>query len=82
LQDGQLDVCVFKDMNILALARYARGVLFNGAHVNFSDVHYFKAKKVRIESSERVPVEVDGELLGELPCDFTVQRRKLKVLVP
>jgi YegS/Rv2252/BmrU family lipid kinase len=82
MQDGLLDVCVFKETSYLALARYARGVLFGSDHVNFPDVHYFKSKHVRVESDERVPVEVDGELLGQLPCDFSVQRRKLRVLVP
>lgn len=81
IEDGLLDVCVFQQMNYLALVRYMRGVLF-GSHVRFTDVKYFKARHLRVESEEKVPVEVDGELLGHLPCEFSVSPRKLKVIVP
>jgi diacylglycerol kinase (ATP) len=80
--DGLLDVCVFKDVNYIALARYARGILFWGAHRRFTDVKYFKTKHVRVESEEVVPFEVDGELSGHVPVDIRISRRKLKVLVP
>jgi diacylglycerol kinase family enzyme len=82
LEDGLLDVCVFKQVNYLALMRYARGILFGGAHRNFSDVKYFQARRVRVESDDKVPTEVDGELSGHVPVVFTVGRKKLRVLVP
>lgn len=83
LSDGQLDVCVFKYMSYLHLARYFRGVLF-GSHTRFSDVTYFKTKKLRITAPQasHVPVEVDGELSGHLPVEFRIRKRKLKVRVP
>lgn len=81
LDDGLLDVCVFQQMNYIALMRYFRGVLF-GVHTKFTDVKYFKARSLRVESDETVPVEVDGELHGQLPCEFKVARRKLRVIVP
>jgi YegS/Rv2252/BmrU family lipid kinase len=79
--DGLLDVCLFKYMNYLHLMRYLRGILF-GAHTKFSDVRYFKSRSIRVEADEPVPVEVDGELYGHLPCEFTVARRRLHVIVP
>jgi len=81
LQDGFLDICVFKQMNYLALMRYFRGALF-GSLSKFSDVHYFKARKLRVEADRDVPLEADGELAGHAPVDFVVRRRKLKVIVP
>ncbi len=81
LEDGLLDVCVFQQMNYIALMRYFRGVLF-GVHTKFTDVKYFKTRALRVESEGPVPIEVDGELHGHLPCDFKVSRKKLRVIVP
>ena len=81
MQDGLLDVCVFKHMNYLALMRYFRGTIF-GSLSTFSDVHYFKTRSLRVEANRHVPLEADGELAGHAPVDFSVRRRKLRVLVP
>ena len=80
-QDGLLDICVFKHRNYLALMRYFRGAVF-GSLSKFSDVHYFKAGKLVVKANVPVPLEVDGELVGSAPVEFTLRRRKLKVLVP
>jgi YegS/Rv2252/BmrU family lipid kinase len=81
LQDGLLDICVFKHMNYVALIRYFRGALF-GSLSKFSDVDYFKARHLIVESNRHVPLEADGEVAGHTPVEFTVRRRKLRVLVP
>jgi YegS/Rv2252/BmrU family lipid kinase len=80
-QDGLLDICVFKHMNYLALMRYFRGALF-GSLSKFSDVHYFKARDLLVKADRPVPFEADGELAGHAPVEFSVRRRKLRVLVP
>ena len=81
LQDGLLDICVFKHMNYLALMRYFRGAVF-GSLSKFSDVHYFKARDLMVKADRHVPFEADGELVGHAPVEFSVRRRKLRVLVP
>jgi diacylglycerol kinase (ATP) len=81
MQDGLLDVCVFRHMNYLHLVRYFRGMLF-GSLASFSDVDYFKARSLRVEANRHVPLEADGELVGHAPVEFIVRRRKLRVLVP
>jgi diacylglycerol kinase (ATP) len=81
MQDGLLDVYVFRYMNYLALMRYFRGTLF-GSLASFSDVDYFKAKSLSVEANRQVPLEADGELVGHSPVEFFVRRRKLRVLVP
>ncbi len=81
LQDGLLDVCVFKNMNYVALMRYVRGLVF-GSLTKFSDVHYFKARHLIVKADRHVPLEADGEIAGHAPVEFSVRRRKLKVLVP
>ena len=81
MQDGLLDVYVFRHMNYLALMRYFRGALF-GSLAKFTDVDYFKARSLRVEANRHVPLEADGELVGHAPVEFSVKRRKLRVLVP
>lgn len=81
LQDGLLDICVFKHMNYLALMRYFRGALF-GSISKFSDVHYFKARDLLVKADRHVPFEADGELAGHAPVEFSIKRKKLRVLVP
>ena len=81
LDDGLLDVCVFQQQTPLAMARYFQGIL-TGSHMKFDDVRYFQTPRVEIEADEKVPIEVDGELLGNLPCEFKIEPRQLRVLAP
>ena len=81
MQDGLLDICVFKHMNYLALMRYLRGLVF-GSLTKFTDVDYFKASHLVVKSDRLVPLEADGEVAGHSPVEFTVRRKKLRVLVP
>jgi YegS/Rv2252/BmrU family lipid kinase len=81
IADGKLDVCVFKKMSHIDIFRYLQGILA-GTHTTFRDVEYFQTKSLRVDSEDPVPVEVDGELYGHVPVDFSVEPRALRVLVP
>jgi diacylglycerol kinase (ATP) len=45
-------------------------------------VRYDRAKRVRIEAEQPLPVQVDGEVIGNLPMTFTIVPRALTVIVP
>ena len=81
LQDGFLDVCVFKSTDYVSIIRYLRGALF-GSLSKFSDVFYFKTKNLTVESDRDVPLEVDGEVVGRSPVKFAIKPGKLRVLAP
>ncbi|MDB6173808.1 MAG: Diacylglycerol kinase catalytic region [Chthoniobacteraceae bacterium] len=81
IDDGKLDVLIFKNLGYLDLARYIATIIM-GRHTDLSDVTYFQTSHVRVSSDEEVPVEVDGEVVGRLPVDFRISSRKLRVLVP
>lgn len=81
IDDGLLDVIVCKNMSLIDLIRYLHGGLF-GTHIDLPDVDYFQARNVAVSSAEQVPVEVDGEVIGNLPVTFRFSKRKLHVLVP
>ena len=81
LDDGLLDVIILKNVGHLDLIRYLQGVLF-GTHVGMNDVEYFQTENLTITSNEEVPVEVDGEVIGNVPVTFECGRQKLRVLIP
>jgi diacylglycerol kinase (ATP) len=78
--DGKLDVLVFKNLGYLDIARYVGGVLI-GHHTDLADVEYFQASELRVTSDEPVPVELDGELFGDVPVTFRMCAR-LRVCAP
>jgi len=81
VDDGLLDVVIFKNQSPWDVVRYVQAVLF-GNHPALSDVEYFQTRSVRVEGAEGVPYELDGELAGVLPCEFAFAASKLRVRVP
>lgn len=80
IDDGKLDVLIFKNLGYLDIARYLGGIMM-GTHPELVDVEYFQTKKLIVRSAEEVPVEADGELVGKLPVTFRISSRKLRVIV-
>jgi len=79
--DGLLDVLVFKNQSHWDVVRYFQAVAF-GSHDGLPDVEYFQTRAMTVRSEARVPVELDGELAGELPCRFEISPHKFSVLAP
>lgn len=83
LRDGLLEVCVFPRADWLGLARCGLPLLVNG-RVPEGAVRRFRAREVRLECGgvETAGFEVDGEWAGRTPVTFSVEPRRLRVLVP
>ena len=81
IDDGLLDVLVFKNLSHMDIARYLGHVLMR-RHTSLEDVEYFQTRKVMVRSEEAVPVEVDGEVMAELPVTFRIASKKLRVWTP
>ena len=78
--DGMLDLSLVKPIHfwhILFRLRY----LYNGGIYRIGHVLHARGRKVRIESSPEVSLEVDGELLGETPLEFSVLSKAIRVVV-
>jgi len=50
--------------------------------IRVPEIEYFQTSRLRVESDQSVPVEVDGELIGNCPVDFSLHEQSLRVLVP
>lgn len=80
VDDGLLDVLIFKNIGYLDIAKYLAGILI-GRHTGMDGVEYFQVAEATVRSGQEVPVEVDGELSGVLPVTFRVAGR-LQLCVP
>ena len=81
IDDGLLDVIVFKSLGYLEIIKYLQDVVFS-SEIRVPEIEYFQTRRLRVESQQSVPVELDGEVVGNCPVEFDVQERSLRVLVP
>ena len=78
--DGLLDITMIKPLHWWhVLFRIRR--LFNGTIYSIGHVLYAQGGRIRIESTPEAPLEVDGELLGATPIEFSVRHREVRVIV-
>ena len=80
LYDNLLDVVVIGDVGKFELLK-ALPTIYNGTHVTHPKVSMGKAAYIAVESSERILVHADGELLGEGPASFWLMPAALNIVV-
>ena len=81
IDDGLLDVVVFKRLGYLEIIKYLQNVVFS-SDINVPEIEYFQTRQLRITSEQDVPLELDGELAGNCPVDFQIRGKALRVLTP
>jgi diacylglycerol kinase (ATP) len=80
VDDGLFDVVAVGDVSALTvLANSYR--LYLGTHLGMQQVQHARARRVRAESADGsvVKLEVDGEIVGQLPAEFELLPRALRV---
>lgn len=82
MDDGLLDVFLFKGFGgFLYMLRMA-GQLFAGRHLQNPRIVQRTARQVTIWTEEPMAVQMDGEPMGTTPVSIRVVPRSLRVLVP
>jgi diacylglycerol kinase family enzyme len=81
LDDGLLDVVLFKRLGYLEIIKYLQDVVFS-SEIRVPEIEYFQTRRLRITSEQDVPLEIDGELAGNCPVDFKIEQEALRVLAP
>lgn len=81
IDDGLFDVLIFKRLNYLEIIRYMQDVLFS-SQITSREVEYFQTTALRVTSEGSVPVEIDGELIGNCPVEFSIRAGGLHVFAP
>jgi diacylglycerol kinase family enzyme len=78
INDGLLDVIIFKEMPIIDLAPLLIKVM-TGQHTENKNVVFFHTQKLLIESDNQIGTDIDGEKGEELPLNIEVISSKIKV---
>lgn len=79
LSDGHFDVLIMGDFNVPELfANIAK--VYQGTHLGHPKVEVFQATSVKVTSSSRMPLDLDGEAAGTTPATFDLVPAALKVL--
>jgi diacylglycerol kinase (ATP) len=81
MDDGLLDVVLFKRLGYLEIIKYLQDVVFS-SEIRVPEIEYFQTRRLRITSEQDVPLEIDGELAGNCPVDFKIEQKALRVLAP
>ena len=81
LRDGRLDICALPRVNWTALLRSAPGLLLRGK-LPASVAQHLSAETFELVSESEAAFELDGEWVGKLPVTFSIEREKLRVVVP
>ncbi|MGY0694986.1 diacylglycerol kinase [Virgibacillus sp. FSP13] len=81
LDDGYFDVIILKRTNLAEFIRIATLAL-RGAHLDHKNVIYTKAKHIKVETAEKMQLNIDGEFGGLLPGEFTNLKQHVELFVP
>ncbi|MCM3587925.1 diacylglycerol kinase family lipid kinase [Mesobacillus maritimus] len=77
--DGELDVIVVHNLSRWKLLLVFASV-FWGGHTNFKEVHFYKGKKISIQTENQVVIHADGEVIGTTPINIEVVENSLHIL--
>jgi diacylglycerol kinase (ATP) len=81
LDDGRLDVCIVSDISKFKLFCLFPTVYF-GRHLSMTEVEYFQAERLQLETERPMDVYADGEYVCRTPIEVSVARQALRVIVP
>jgi len=81
LDDGVLDVFLFKGGSMLDALRHAASVLVN-LHAKDPKIEYHRAQQIEIHSEHPLPLHLDGDPAGATPAHISVAHRAIAVIFP
>jgi len=81
VNDGKLDVCVFKGQGFFTFVSQALEVLSH-RHLQDAKMEYYQCSEITVESTRPLPVHLDGDLFTRTPVSIRTLPSALKVVVP
>ncbi|MCL5098453.1 MAG: diacylglycerol kinase family lipid kinase [Candidatus Omnitrophica bacterium] len=79
--DGLLDVCVFSRADWLTSIRCLPRLLLRKIHRQ-PGIQYSQSDALSLGGTGPVPLQLDGELAGQLPATFSIRKQALRLIVP
>ncbi len=77
--DGLLDVCMIKKLNLLQRLKILTMVP-KGTHIKDEKVDYYQTEKLNIDFGEKVPFHVDGELYFDTTFEVSLLPSALNII--
>ncbi len=83
LQDGRVDAIVAERVNGWRFVEYTQAVL-TGNLPGVEGIHYLQSDQMELIPHDgiRVPVQLDGDAMGQLPAKVSVQPLGLQIVLP
>jgi YegS/Rv2252/BmrU family lipid kinase len=81
IDDGLLDVCVIKGDSFIAALRHTVAILRRSYSHN-PEIDYYRARSIKVVAAPRLPVQVDGDPIGQTPLSLEVVPGALYALLP
>jgi YegS/Rv2252/BmrU family lipid kinase len=84
VEDGVMDACLFRSRRAYSYPRYF-WALRRGRHLLLQDVEYYKATRFLLRPGSegaKVPFQIDGDYLCDLPVEIQVLPKALPVYAP
>ncbi len=79
--NGQLELSLFRPIHFWHIM-FRTHLLFDGGIYRIGHILQQRGSKVRIESTPEVSIEIDGEIMGESPLEFSVLQKAICVVAP
>jgi YegS/Rv2252/BmrU family lipid kinase len=80
--DGRIDVCILRARTLFDYAVLAVLVLLLQPHSSRHVRYVAAARSIVVESDRPLPVQADGEIVGQTPIEVRVAAGVLRVIVP
>jgi len=77
LDDGLLDVILLNKISRTKLLRLFTSI-YDGSHINYPEIEYFQAKRVKVTETHPSKLIPDGEVLGTTPVQFECLDKAIK----
>ncbi|WP_407271324.1 diacylglycerol kinase [Radiobacillus sp. PE A8.2] len=81
MDDGLFDLLILRKTNLADFIRIATLAL-RGAHLEDSLIFYTRAKHIKVNTEEKMQLNIDGEYGGLLPGEFTNLYQHIEYFVP
>jgi diacylglycerol kinase (ATP) len=81
IDDGWLDLCILQKRDIASIIRSGITVL-SDHRLYGKGLKYYRVKSLCVSSSQEVPIQADGDIIGATPAKFSVIPKALRIMVP
>jgi diacylglycerol kinase (ATP) len=81
VQDGKFSLLILKKTNLTDLIRIAT-LAIRGEHISDPNLIYEKASTIKVNTKERMQINLDGEYGGDSPAHFANLQRHIEIFAP